>query len=448
MSEKIYSLLLRLYPSRFREAYGEEALLLFRDRARDERGPLSALRLWADLLADFFSSLPREYFRAPAAQVAPSSAGRLAGATAFAVLETEPIRPAALLLGAGLGFAGLALFGMMITAHRNPSSILDARPLPPRGIRSNPGQLPPNAPATAGAKLDAEEKQRVIEAAVEILKQHYASADVAQKMAEVLQAHEKNGEYDSITDSEAFAHLLTAQLREVSHDPSISLDYSVGPIPESPRPPSPDAQERYRRAMQQQNCTFEKVQILQGNIGYLKFNWFPEPSVCESTARSAMASLNNADAVIFDLRDNRGGDPDMVALIAAYLFDHPEYWFNPRENTTVRMWTRSPVPGNKLAAKPIYVLTSHSTLSGAEHFCYDLKVLKRATLVGETTGGAEHAGAFHRIDEHFWMGFAEVKAINPYPVAGWEGTGVEPDVKVPAANALETAQKLATTKLR
>ena len=37
MSEKIYAWLLRLYPSRFREAYGDEAVQLFRDRARDEK---------------------------------------------------------------------------------------------------------------------------------------------------------------------------------------------------------------------------------------------------------------------------------------------------------------------------------------------------------------------------------------------------------------------------
>src|SRR6201985_3330105 len=98
-----------------------------------------------------------------------------------------------------------------------------------------------------------------------------------------------------------------------------------------------------------------------------------------------MASLSHADAILFDLRDNRGGFPEMVMLIAAYLFDHPEYMYNPRENTTERSWTVSPVPGNRLADKPVYVLTSGRTASAAEHFSYDLKMLKRATLVGERT---------------------------------------------------------------
>jgi C-terminal processing protease CtpA/Prc len=132
------------------------------------------------------------------------------------------------------------------------------------------------------------------------------------------------------------------------------------------------------------------------------------------------------------LRDNRGGDPGMVSMIAAYLFDHPEYWYNPREGTTERSWTRPPVPGNRLADKPVYLLTSSSTISGAEQFSYDLKMLKCAKLVGETTGGAARAGFFRRIDDYFGIGIPEEKAINPFSKTDWAETGVEPDVKVKA----------------
>jgi C-terminal processing protease CtpA/Prc len=100
-----------------------------------------------------------------------------------------------------------------------------------------------------------------------------------------------------------------------------------------------------------------------------------------------------------------------------------------------------------LADKPVYVLTSSSTWSGAEQFCYDLKMLKRATLVGETTRGGAHAGAFHRIDDHFGMGIPEEKSINPYGKADWEGVGVKPDVGVEASMALDAALKLAEARL-
>jgi len=137
----------------------------------------------------------------------------------------------------------------------------------------------------------------------------------------------------------------------------------------------------------------------------------------------------------------------MVSLIASYLFNHPEYWYNPRESPTPQSWTRSPVAGNELADKPVYVLTSASTLSGAEQFCFDLKMLKRATLVGQTTGGSAHAGVFHRIDDHFGMGIPELRAINPFAKNDWEGVGVEPDVKVSPGEALETAARLAESQV-
>jgi C-terminal processing protease CtpA/Prc len=298
--------------------------------------------------------------------------------------------------------------------------------------------------ALAQVNLDAGDRQRVIDAVISNLKEHYVDTDGAQKIADRLRAQD----YAQVTDGAAFASLLTRQLRDAGHDPQLEIFYSQAPAPERSAAPSSDSVARYRKAMEDDNCAFKKVEILPHNIGYLKLNWFPELSICKSVATAAMTSLNHADAIIFDLRDNRGGFPDMVMLIAAYLFDHPEYMYNPRENTTARSWTRSPVPGSELADKPVYILTSARTISGAEHFSYDLKMLKRATVVGETTGGAAHSGVFHRIDSHFGIVIRETSPINPFSQGDWEGTGVEPDVKVKASDALEAAKQLARRKLQ
>jgi hypothetical protein len=296
-------------------------------------------------------------------------------------------------------------------------------------------------------RLDVAERRHVIDAAIADLKKYYIYPDVAQKIADALLAYQTAGDYENVTDGAAFADLLTRQVRDVSHDLHLVVVYSQRSLPEHPTRPTPEDLARYRQVMEENNCTFEKVQILPHNIGYLKLNSFPNPSICGSTAKAAMASLNDAKAVIFDLRDNRGGDPRMVRLIAAYLFDHPVYMYNPRENTTKACWTRSPVPGSKLADKPVYILTSARTYSAGEHFSYDLKMLKRATLVGETTAGAPDVGTFHRIDEHFGMGIRETRPINPYSEPDWAVTGVSPDVKVKAEDALETAERLAQRSL-
>jgi C-terminal processing protease CtpA/Prc len=265
-------------------------------------------------------------------------------------------------------------------------------------------------------------------------------------MAEALAAHQQRGDYSSITDAETFAVVLTTHPREVSHDRHLFVGYNPEENPANHDGPTPTELARYRSDMQRTNCTFEKVEILPRNIGYVKFNEFPDPAICRPTVAAAMKKLNHADAIIFDLRDNHGGDPKMVSLIASYLFKRPTHVndiYDRRENTTQQFWTKSPVSGNALADKRAYVLTSSTTFSGAEEFAYDLKMLKRATLVGETTTGGAHPARTHQIDDHFRIRVPGARPINPISKKDWEGTGVEPDVKVNAADALEAAQKLA-----
>jgi len=303
------------------------------------------------------------------------------------------------------------------------------------GLRAIP---PGTAVSDLTFKIDAATRTRVIDGAIAQLNEFYVFPETAKKMGEAVKAKQKTGEYDSITDGDAFAKKLTENFQEVSHDKHLRVDFSPAPMPERPDgPPDADAIARYRKDMERMNCGFDKVEILSGNVGYLKFNMFADPEVCGPTAVAAMNFLANVDAIIFDLRENGGGDPKMIAFLSTYLFSEPTHQY----------WTLPYVPGKRLDAKPAYVLTSKRTFSGAEEFSYNLKNLKRATLIGEITGGGAHPVSGHRIDSHFMIGVPFARAINPISKTNWEGTGVEPDVKVPAADALATAQKLAAEKL-
>jgi hypothetical protein len=306
------------------------------------------------------------------------------------------------------------------------------------------------APFAKDAQLDVPARHRVIDGAIANVTKYYVDADVAQKMAIALRKHENNGDDNGATDGATFAELLTSQMRNVSHDKYVAMIYDTATTHENSPAPTDDEVARYRKEMEQNNCTFEKIAILPHNIGYLKFNSFPDASICGPTAAAAMSKLNYADAIIFDLRDNPGGYANMVALIATYLFDRPTHlndFYNRSENSTEESWTLPPIPGNRLADKPAFVLTSSTTFSAAEGFSYDLKMLKRATLVGETTSGRGHLGAKHRIDDHFTIRVPGIKVINPISRTNWEGTGVAPDVKVKAGDALRAAIRLAEGKL-
>jgi hypothetical protein len=301
-------------------------------------------------------------------------------------------------------------------------------------------------PQGTGLTLNAAARHRIIENAIASIKQHHIDPLEAQKAADALLAHERQGDDDSATSIDEFTRLVTKQMREATGDRELELLYSLRAIPERTPGPPPPLPAAYRDEMQRINCAFERVEILPRNVGYLKLNAFPDASVCQANAAAAMTKLNDADTLIFDLRDNRGGFPSMVNLIAAYLFDRPEYMYCPLENTTAESWTHSPVPGNKLANKPVFILTSSRTISAAEQFTYNLKMLKRATLVGETTAGGGHAANLHSIGDNFYVATIEVRAINPYAKSDWNDTGIEPDFKVRAPDALKAALRLAGKK--
>jgi hypothetical protein len=347
MSEKIYACLLRLFPARFRQQYGAEALQLFRDRLRDEIGLLPKLRLWIDLLTDVALGLPQAYRNTYRTAAATPAWQMAQGLPSFRTLEEEPLRPSSVVMGGISAIAALALF-IFVMNH---------------------------APAY-----------------------HPFSGSIGRLRA-ALAGSEGNPDVQAVAEK---------------------------------------IEERFRSDNQLQKCSFEKLEQHPGNIGYVKLNWFPDPSSCRGIAEAVMQRLNDTDAVIFDLRDNRGGYPEMVRLMAGWLFDRPVSWYNPRAASPAQLVTDSPVPGSRLTDKPVFVLTSSRTFSGAEHFVYNLKILKRATIVGETTSGASHAGT--------GTSPSRIAVSEPKPI--WEGTGVQPDIRVKAKDALWTAEKLALSAMR
>jgi hypothetical protein len=298
--------------------------------------------------------------------------------------------------------------------------------------------------------LDAAMRAKVIAGIDEDLAKYYIDPAVAKQMSDAIDAHEKAGDYNSITDGDAFAERLTKDMRAVSNDKHLGVSFS--PFKAPPRhEPTPEERARREKQLLHDNCGFRKLEILPGNIGYVKFDGFFPADVCAPTVVAAMNFVAHTDAVIFDVRQNGGGDPVMVSFIASYLFDHPTHvndLYNRGEDETHQYWTAAYVPGDRIADQPVYVLTSKRTFSGAEEFTYDLKTQKRATIVGETTGGGAHPVSGHTVEDYFMIGVPWGRPINPVTKKDWEGTGVEPDVKVPADDALTTAEKLATEKIQ
>lgn len=303
--------------------------------------------------------------------------------------------------------------------------------------------------------LDATSRQHTIDLISAKLTSYYIYLDIAQKMNQAIADHAKHGDYDQITDGSTFAAALMKDLRAVSNDKHLFVTYQPFTFPPHPdddksHAPTPPDRERIRSRLERDNCLFSKVEILSNNIGYLKFDAFMNPEICGPTVASAMGFLAHTDAVIIDLRSNGGGDPAMVQLIASYFFSestHLNDLYNRHDDVTTQYWTLPYIPGQRISA-PLFVLTSSRTFSGAEEFTYDMQTQKRATIVGETTGGGAHPVDGMQIGDHFILGVPLARPINPITKTDWEGIGITPDVKVPASEALTTAQKFAISKLQ
>jgi C-terminal processing protease CtpA/Prc len=258
----------------------------------------------------------------------------------------------------------------------------------------------------------------------------------------VLRTRLRWGQYDALGGANAFADVITGQLREMSHDKQLRVEFSPEAAPlDHGRRHAPDAA----------NNGFEKTERLEGNVGYLAIREFADAKTVARTAAAAMTSLNGTDALILDLRQNEGGDPLTVALVASYFFDSKPVHLNDlhfRKGKQAQVWTQRAISGPRYGRmKSLYILTSKDTFAGGEELTYDLQTQKRAMIVGETTGGGANPVDAFRLSDHFALTLAVGHAVNPITKASWEGLGVRPDVSVSADQARATAHLMALEEL-
>jgi len=256
-------------------------------------------------------------------------------------------------------------------------------------------------------------------------------------MAAALREHDARGDYEHISESAAFAARLTDDLRALCHDKHMRVTYNDGRL----RPRGGGAQ----------HLGFGDIERLKGNIARIAINGFPSLARVRNAISAFMSDVADADVLIIDLRANHGGDPSTVALVASYLFDDKPVHLNDmveRDGTTQTFWTDPAVAGKRFGGKkPVYVLTSAETFSGGEELAYDLQSLRRATLIGETTGGGANSGAPHSLDDWFTIVVPSARPINPVTKTNWEGIGVRPDVPTKGTEALDEALRRAALDL-
>lgn len=281
----------------------------------------------------------------------------------------------------------------------------------------------------------------------ELIETHYVFPDVAKKTAAHLDQQLKAGVFSAHTDLASFAEALTKEVQSINKDKHMR----IRPTPPYEAPentPERLVEEHLNRIERSREMMagFKAAKKLEGNVGYLDLRGFAPVPTGAPVADRYMHLLSTSDAIIIDLRKNGGGSPAMVQYLCSYFFDkrvhlNSLYW--RRGDRTQEFWTLDNVGGKKLPDVPLFVLTSSRTFSGAEEFSYNMQTRKRATLVGETTGGGANPGGGFSINEDLTVFIPTGAAINPVTGTNWEGVGVVPEVKIKAEEALDKALNLA-----
>lgn len=305
-------------------------------------------------------------------------------------------------------------------------------------------------PLTAQALPAGSASDRVVERVADEMERGYVFPRAGREAAARLRAAVRQGTYRRVPPDSILARRLTDELRAATGDGHLSVEYTATPLPmqDSAAAAEMERRDRVQYYGPQINFGFQKIELLPGNVAYLDLRVFAPLDWARPTATAAMALVAHADALIVDLRRNGGGHGEMAQWLASYLFGAMPRplsgtYYRTLDATRER-WTLPDVPGPRFGPeKPVYLLSSRRTFSAAEGFAYDLQALGRATVVGEPTGGGAHPYENVKIDAHFVLGLPVARSVNPITGGNWQGTGVQPDLAVPADSALGVALRLA-----
>jgi retinol-binding protein 3 len=308
-------------------------------------------------------------------------------------------------------------------------------------VRAQPPARPAPPPLTRDVARRVADSLRATMLAV------YVFPDTAKAMAAFVDRQLRAGAYDTIAKRQDLAQTLTRDLRRAHPDAHLRIGYDpeeAARAMDTTRRESRDRLPLDRR----NNFFFHTARVLPGNIGYVEFSQFPDTNAeSRRTVRAALQFVANTDALILDLRENRGGSAAMASEVAGYFVAGRAHWSDSYNRLTGR-WTegwienRPEITGGTQLSMPIVVLTSGFTFSAAEGLAYGLKHQRGARIVGEHTGGGAHVLRRVPLGDGYLAFVPYIRSANVATHTDWEGTGVPVDVTVPAGDALLRAREL------
>ncbi len=292
-----------------------------------------------------------------------------------------------------------------------------------------------------------EYKEEVIQNLSQLMNDFYVFPEIAKLTEEHLKAQLLDGYFDQFENDETLAAALTKSVQAINKDKHMRIR-SNQPYVTPEKTQERIVEEHLARIdrSRKSNAGFKTVKILDGNVGYIDLRGFAGLESGKEVADAYMKLMSKTDAIIIDLSKNGGGSPNMVQYLCSYFFNqklllNSLYW--RAGNRTQEFWTLDEVGGLRMHDIPLFIITSERTFSAAEEFSYNMQTQKRATLVGQTTGGGANPGGSMRINDNLRVFIPTGKAINPITKTNWEGVGVIPEEETSVEGAYDKALDLA-----
>jgi Peptidase family S41/N-terminal domain of Peptidase_S41 in eukaryotic IRBP len=305
------------------------------------------------------------------------------------------------------------------------------------------------AQTVAEPMLSSSEVRTAVIDVAQKLEQNYVFPEIAKRYSRALREQLARGDYDAPASAASLARRLTAKLQGVSPDLHVRVTVRTGGTGLAQQAASP----------QYPWIPIEEARWLTPHVAYIRFNFFPSDDRTVAAVRTFMIRHAAARTIVFDNRTHHGGGLAEMNAMFPFLFSKP--------TVLVMMDTRASVGGEdepfvrRVAGPPdvvrrehyvvpsrtekrlfharVFVLTSGVTGSAAEHMTLALKRTHRALIIGEPTAGAAHYGAEVPVGDKLSLFLPVGRTFDPDTGKDWDGTGVEPDIFVPARDALTEA---------
>lgn len=286
----------------------------------------------------------------------------------------------------------------------------------------------------------------LINAVKDNLLRQYFDKSKAEYLSKKLIEMERENLFEGLT-AEVAAQMITDMLRKETKDKHFNvMAYPINPDQKQASLPVPPF-----------TGGITSVKILKNNIGYIKWDACIAGEDAFKKIRSALDSVAACQELIIDLTDNPGGDGASSAFINQFLYESKDYQtLLIKKCTNESDWHQSEVifnykEGPTFFKTPLYIIVSDRTFSAAEYFAFTAKEMKRATILGKTTGGGGNPGniinvALSNSDTAFWM-FIPNCQITTRAGHSIEGVGVQPDIALKTADWVkETVEYISKSK--